>query len=273
MTELFPDWKDTRRAAEPARHRATTCCFLSETGAHACPHWLLPDVPAQRRQLRHQPGRRGAAGWAQQAESAGRGDLPRLRRRRGAVRRRRRGARRGHRQPGHRQGRRAARRASSSAWSCTASTRVFAEGARGHLGKQLIAELQARRRAATRRATASASRSCGRSTRPRHKPGPGACTPPAGRWTTHTYGGGFLYHLEGNKVTLGFVTGLDYQNPWLEPVRGDAALEDAPGDPRAPRGRQAHRLRRARDHRRRPAAPAQAGVPGRRAGRLRRRHR
>ena len=33
----------------------------------------------------------------------------------------------------------------------------------------------------------------------------------------HTYGGGFLYHLEGNKVTLGFVTGLDYQNPWISP--------------------------------------------------------
>jgi len=32
-----------------------------------------------------------------------------------------------------------------------------------------------------------------------------------------TYGGGFLYHLEGNKVTLGFVTGLDYKNPWLSP--------------------------------------------------------
>jgi electron-transferring-flavoprotein dehydrogenase len=32
-----------------------------------------------------------------------------------------------------------------------------------------------------------------------------------------TYGGGFLYHLEGNKVTLGFVTGLDYQNPWISP--------------------------------------------------------
>ncbi|MEY4909634.1 MAG: hypothetical protein RL260_3352, partial [Pseudomonadota bacterium] len=32
-----------------------------------------------------------------------------------------------------------------------------------------------------------------------------------------TYGGGFLYHLDDNKVTLGFVTGLDYQNPWLSP--------------------------------------------------------
>jgi electron-transferring-flavoprotein dehydrogenase len=33
----------------------------------------------------------------------------------------------------------------------------------------------------------------------------------------HTYGGGFLYHLPGNLVTLGFITGLDYQNPWLSP--------------------------------------------------------
>jgi electron-transferring-flavoprotein dehydrogenase len=32
-----------------------------------------------------------------------------------------------------------------------------------------------------------------------------------------TYGGGFLYHLEDNKVTLGFITGLEYSNPWLSP--------------------------------------------------------
>lgn len=32
-----------------------------------------------------------------------------------------------------------------------------------------------------------------------------------------TFGGGFLYHLEGNQVTLGYVIGLDYQNPWLSP--------------------------------------------------------
>jgi electron-transferring-flavoprotein dehydrogenase len=32
-----------------------------------------------------------------------------------------------------------------------------------------------------------------------------------------TYGGGFMYHLEDNKVTLGLVVGLDYTNPWLSP--------------------------------------------------------
>ncbi len=32
-----------------------------------------------------------------------------------------------------------------------------------------------------------------------------------------TYGGSFLYHLENNQVAVGFVVGLDYQNPWMSP--------------------------------------------------------
>ncbi len=32
-----------------------------------------------------------------------------------------------------------------------------------------------------------------------------------------TYGGSFLYHLENHQVAVGFVIGLDYQNPWLSP--------------------------------------------------------
>jgi electron-transferring-flavoprotein dehydrogenase len=32
-----------------------------------------------------------------------------------------------------------------------------------------------------------------------------------------TYGGSFLYHLEGNQVAVGFVVGLDYSNPYLSP--------------------------------------------------------
>ena len=32
-----------------------------------------------------------------------------------------------------------------------------------------------------------------------------------------TYGGSFLYHLENNQVAVGFVVGLDYQNPWMNP--------------------------------------------------------
>ena len=34
---------------------------------------------------------------------------------------------------------------------------------------------------------------------------------------TKTYGGSFIYHLEDNQVAVGFVIGLDYQNPHLSP--------------------------------------------------------
>lgn len=34
---------------------------------------------------------------------------------------------------------------------------------------------------------------------------------------TETYGGSFLYHLEDNQVSVGFVVGLDYKNPHLSP--------------------------------------------------------
>ncbi len=128
--------------------------------------------------------------------------------------------------------------------------------------------LPARRRHATRRATRSASRSCGKSTRPR--PGPAwSCTPPAGRWTDAPMAAASSITWKATRSRSAWSPAWTTSNPWLSPVRGDAALEDAPVDSRAHRRRQAHRLRRTRHHRRRPAQPAQAGLPGRRAGRLR----
>jgi len=32
-----------------------------------------------------------------------------------------------------------------------------------------------------------------------------------------TYGGSFVYHLENNQIAIGFVVGLDYQNPYINP--------------------------------------------------------
>ncbi|MBI2233482.1 MAG: NAD(P)/FAD-dependent oxidoreductase, partial [Micavibrio aeruginosavorus] len=32
-----------------------------------------------------------------------------------------------------------------------------------------------------------------------------------------TYGGSWMYHLDGNKVSIGYVVGLDYWNTWLSP--------------------------------------------------------
>ena len=34
-----------------------------------------------------------------------------------------------------------------------------------------------------------------------------------------TYGGSFLYHLDDNQVAVGFVVGLDYSNPYLDPFK------------------------------------------------------
>jgi electron-transferring-flavoprotein dehydrogenase len=91
---------------------------------------------------------------------------------------------------------------------------VFAEGARGHLGKQVIAKY---------------ALDAGRDPQsfaigikelwevPPEKAQPGRVVHTAGWPMTDAFGGGFLYHLADNKVTLGFVIGLDYANPHLSP--------------------------------------------------------
>ncbi|MDH1476833.1 UNVERIFIED_CONTAM: electron transfer flavoprotein-ubiquinone oxidoreductase [Comamonas sp. A-3] len=92
---------------------------------------------------------------------------------------------------------------------------IFAEGARGHLGKQIIAKysLDANRDPQT---YGLGIKELWEIDPQRHKPGMVLHT--AG-WPmkSDTYGGAFLYHLEDNLVTLGFITGLDYSNPYLSP--------------------------------------------------------
>jgi len=92
---------------------------------------------------------------------------------------------------------------------------VFAEGSRGHLGRQLIERfsLDAGR---DPQSYALGVKELWEVTADKARPGLVVHT--AG-WPMdeHTYGGGFLYHLEGGRVTLGYVVGLDYQNPWINP--------------------------------------------------------
>ncbi|BAO82973.1 MAG: electron transfer flavoprotein-ubiquinone oxidoreductase [Betaproteobacteria bacterium] len=92
---------------------------------------------------------------------------------------------------------------------------VFAEGARGHLGKQLI-ERFALDAGKDPQAYGIGIKELWEI--PPEQAKPGLVVHTAG-WPldARTYGGGFLYHLEGNRVTLGFVVGLDYANPWLSP--------------------------------------------------------
>ena len=91
----------------------------------------------------------------------------------------------------------------------------FAEGARGHLGKQLIAQYQldAGRDPQT---YALGIKEIWEIDPKMHQPGLVVHT--AG-WPldSGTYGGSFLYHLENNQVAVGYVVGLAYENPYLSP--------------------------------------------------------
>ena len=103
---------------------------------------------------------------------------------------------------------------------------LFAEGCRGHLGKQLEAKFDLRR-------------DCDPQTygigikelwevRPeRHQEGLVIHT---GGWPLDpdTYGGGFLYHMEDGLVSVGFVVGLSYANPYLSPFEEMQRLKTHP---------------------------------------------
>ena len=92
---------------------------------------------------------------------------------------------------------------------------VFAEGARGHLGKQVIAKFKLDE-GCDPQSYGIGIKELWEIDPARHQPGFAMHT--AG-WPMdeQTYGGSFMYHMEDNKIVLGFVTGLNYSNPYLSP--------------------------------------------------------
>ncbi|MBS1189039.1 MAG: Electron transfer flavoprotein-ubiquinone oxidoreductase [Rhodocyclaceae bacterium] len=91
----------------------------------------------------------------------------------------------------------------------------FAEGCRGHLGKQLEAKFNLRD-GADPQTYGIGIKELWEIKPEHHQPGLVIHT---GGWPMEpdTYGGGFLYHLENNQVAVGFVVGLGYSNPYLSP--------------------------------------------------------
>ena len=92
---------------------------------------------------------------------------------------------------------------------------IFAEGSRGHLGRQLIARFKLDE-GKDPQGYALGIKELWEVDPKRHQPGFVMHT--AG-WPlpNDTYGGSFLYHMENNQVVLGFITGLNYSNPYLSP--------------------------------------------------------
>jgi len=92
---------------------------------------------------------------------------------------------------------------------------IFAEGARGHLGRQLIARYKLDE-GKDPQAYGIGIKELWQIDPARHEPG---LVVHAAGWPldNDTYGGAFLYHADGGKVAIGYVVGLDYKNPWLSP--------------------------------------------------------
>ena len=142
----------------------------------------------------------------------------------------------------------------------------FAEGARGHLTKELkrIFELE---KDSQPQVYGIGLKELWDIDPDKHEPGRVIHT--QGWPLDDAWGGGFLYHQENGQVALGLRRRAQLQESLALAVRGIPALEAASGDPPVPRGRPPRLLRRAGDQRGRLAGGAEARLPGRRADRLR----
>ncbi len=212
LTELIPDW---RELGAPLNTPVTAdrFLFLTRTGARQTPEWLLPDCfknhgnyvislgqvtrwlgqQAETLEVDIFPGFAAAeilygedgqvCGVATGNMGVGRDGQPTE-----------------HFQPG---------------MELLAKYTVFAEGARGQLGKELIAHYKLDQD--------RDPQSYGIGIKELWeidpaKSEPGLVIHTAG-WPldSDTYGGSFLYHMQDNQVAVGMVVGLDYANPWLSP--------------------------------------------------------
>ena len=92
---------------------------------------------------------------------------------------------------------------------------LFAEGCRGHLGKELEARFNLRE-GVDPQTYGIGLKELWEVPAPQHVQGLVVHT--AG-WPMEasTYGGGFVYHLEDNLISVGYVVGLNYSNPFLSP--------------------------------------------------------
>ncbi|WP_175022851.1 electron transfer flavoprotein-ubiquinone oxidoreductase [Rugamonas rivuli] len=92
---------------------------------------------------------------------------------------------------------------------------LFAEGARGHLGRQLMAKYDLNK-GKDPQSYGIGIKELWEIDPAKHQPGLVVHTT---GWPldSKTYGGSFLYHLENNQVMVGYVVGLNYENPYLSP--------------------------------------------------------
>lgn len=213
LTELIPDWKD-KGAPLNIEVNADKFVFLDEKGAKETPMWMLPDCFKNHGNYIVRLG--DVTKWlGEQAETLGVDIFPGFaaatllytedgKAVRGVVTGdmgvARDGTHTAHYQPG---------------MELLAKYTIFAEGSRGHLGRQLTEKYKLDE--------GKNAQSYGIGIKEMWEVDPSQSQPGlvmhlAG-WPldSDTYGGAFLYHLDNNIVVVGLVVGLDYANPWLSP--------------------------------------------------------
>ena len=223
LSELFPDWQ---ALGAPLKAAVSEDRFfiLNEGGGSQVPNWLLPDCFHNEGNYVISLG--NVCRWlGQQAEALGVEIYPGfagaeiLYHENGSVKGVATGdmglLKDGSPGPAHQRG-----------MALHARYTLFAEGCRGHLGKQI--EVQFNLRAgADPQVYGLGIKELWEIKPEKHQSGLVIHT---GGWPLEpdTYGGGFLYHMEDNLVSVGFVTGLGYTNPYLSPYEEFQRLKTNP---------------------------------------------
>ncbi|VVN97562.1 electron transfer flavoprotein-ubiquinone oxidoreductase [Pseudomonas fluorescens] len=212
LTELIPDWK---ALGAPLETEVTEdrVLFLSENAGFKVPNPLLPDCFHNQGNYIVRLG--NVAKWlGEQAETLGVEVYPGfagaevLYDENGAVRGVATGdmgrTRSGEPGPAYQPG-----------MELRAKYTLFAEGCRGHLGKELEAKFKLRD-GVDPQTYGIGLKELWEVSPERHEKGLVVHTT---GWPlpSDTYGGGFVYHLENNLVSVGYVVGLNYTNPHLSP--------------------------------------------------------
>jgi len=212
LTELLPDWKKDGAPLDTAVTH-DEFLFLSATGSKKTPEWLLP--PCFKNHGNYIISLGQVVRWlGEQAEALGVEIFPGFAAAHvlygeqgqvigvatGDMGLGRDGQPTEHHQPG---------------MALLAKYTIFAEGARGQLGRELIDHFK------LDQGRDPQSYGIGIKELWEIEPAkskPGLVVHTAG-WPldSDTYGGSFLYHMKDNQVAVGMVVGLDYANPWLSP--------------------------------------------------------
>ncbi|MFZ6648262.1 electron transfer flavoprotein-ubiquinone oxidoreductase [Undibacterium sp. TJN25] len=211
LTELFPNWKEL---GAPLNTEVTEdrVLVLTETKAYKTPNWMLP--ACFENHGNYIVSLANVTRWlGQQAEALGVEVFPGfpaaeiLYNENGSVR----GVATGnmgvnrHGEPSD---------AFQLGMELHAKYTLFAEGSRGHLGKQLMAKYDLNK-GKDPQSYGIGIKELWEIDPKQHKPGLVIHT--TGWPLMDQYSGSFLYHLENNQVAVGYVVGLAYENPYLSP--------------------------------------------------------